>query len=293
MSEPLDCLIVGGGPAGLTAAIYLARYRRTIKVVDAGDSRAALIPESHNYPGFRGINGHALLARLREQAERYGANLVRGTVSELRRENGGFVAQFDKGEIRARTVLMATGLIDAKPQTEGLGDGVAHGAIRFCPICDGYEAMDKRIGVIGSLAHAGSKAIFLRTYSREVMLFPTETDGDRAELAKAGVTVAARPLAVAPEGERVVVTTEDGHRHVLDTLYPAMGCAVRSELATVLGADCTDIGNLRVDDHQRTNVDGLFGAGDVVSDLHQLSVATGHAAIAATAIHHKLPRNLR
>ena len=293
MSEPLDCLIVGGGPAGLTAAIYLARYRRTLKLVDAGESRAALIPESHNYPGFQGINGHALLARLREQAERYGANLVRGEVSELRREDGGFVAAFDKGTLRARTVLIATGLIDAQPETEGLRDAVAHGAIRFCPICDGYEAMDKRIGVIGSLAHAGSKALFLRTYSRELVLFPTEIDGDRAELEKGGVAITARPLAVMPEGERVMVRTEDGQRHLVDTLYPAMGCSVRSQLATALGADCTDMGNLRVDDHQRTNVEGLFGAGDVVSDLHQISVATGHAAIAATAIHNRLPKNFR
>jgi thioredoxin reductase (NADPH) len=293
MSEPLDCLIIGGGPAGLTAAIYLARYRRNIKLIDAGESRAALIPESHNYPGFQGINGRALLARLREQAERYGADLVRGSVSELRREDGGFAGRFDKGEIRARTVLLATGLVDAKPETEGLREDVAHGAIRFCPICDGYEAMDKRIGVIGSLTHAGPKALFLRTYSCEVILFPTEMNGGGAEFTKAGVTIAARPLSVTPEGERVVVATEDGRRHVLDTLYPAMGCTVRSELAAALGADCNDVGNLRVDDHQRTNVDGLYGAGDVVSDLHQLSVGAGHAAIAATAIHNGLAKNLR
>jgi thioredoxin reductase (NADPH) len=293
MSQPLDCLIVGGGPAGLTAAIYLARYRRNIKLIDAGESRAALIPESHNYPGFQGINGRALLARLREQAERYGADLVRGNVNGLQGEDGGFLAASDKGKLRARMVLMATGLIDARPETECLRDGVAHGAIRFCPICDGYEAMDKRIGVIGSLAHAGPKALFLRTYSREVNLFPTETEGDRKELEKAGVVITARPLVVEPEGDRVAVRTEDGQRHLVDTLYPAMGCTVRSDLATALGADCTDIGNLRVDDHQRTSVEGLFGAGDVVSDLHQLSVATGHAAIAATAIHHALAKNFR
>jgi thioredoxin reductase (NADPH) len=147
--------------------------------------------------------------------------------------------------------------------------------------------------VLGSVAHAGSKALFLRTYSREVILFPTAVDGDRTELDKAGVAVASPPLSVVPEGKRVVVHTEDGARHVLDTLYPAMGCEVRSDLAAALGADCTDIGTLRVDDHQRTTVKGLFGAGDVVSDLHQLSVATGHAAIAATAIHNGLPKNMK
>lgn len=293
MSATLDCLIVGGGPAGLTAAIYLARYRRNIKLIDAGESRAALIPESHNFPGFKGINGRALLVRLREQAERYGADLAHGAVTELRREANGFAARCGKADIHARTVLLATGLVDARPDTEGLREGIAHGAIRFCPICDGYEAMDKSIGVIGPLAHAGPKAIFLRTYSRDVILFPTNMDGDRTALTGAGVTIAARPLSVEPERERVAVKTEDGERHVVDTLYPAMGCTVRSELATALGADCTGVGNLHVDEQQRTNVEGLFGAGDVVSDLHQLSVAVGHAAIAATAIHNGLARNLR
>src|SRR5690348_11980571 len=155
----LDCLIIGGGPAGLTAAIYLARYRRNVVVVDAGDSRAALIPESHNYPGFQGIAGPALLERLRGQALRYGAELRRGTVTALARESGGFIAGSGSETLRARTVLMATGLIDKKPQTEGLADGIVHGAIRFCPICDGYEASDKRIGVLGPFETAAHKAL--------------------------------------------------------------------------------------------------------------------------------------
>jgi thioredoxin reductase (NADPH) len=79
----------------------------------------------------------------------------------------------------------------------------------------------------------------------------------------------------------------------VDVLYPALGCDVRSQLATALGARCTEIGNLHVDDKQRTSVEGLYAAGDVVTDLHQLSVATGHAAVAATAIHNSLPRNFR
>lgn len=293
MSEPLDCLIIGGGPAGLTAATYLARYRRRIVLIDAGESRAALIPESHNYPGFKGINGNTLLARLREQAGRYGAELRSGGVSELVREKDLYVARYAGGEVRAHTALLATGLVDAKPVTPGLVEGVAQGAIRFCPICDGYEAMDRRIGVLGPLDHAGSKAIFLRTYSRDVILFPTDSQGDRPCLQQAGIAIAARPLSVAAQGERVMVATDDGSEHVLDVLYPAMGCTVRSDLARTLGADCNDVGNLRVDDQQRTNIEGLFGAGDVVSDLHQISVATGHAAIAATAIHNGLIRNLR
>src|SRR6185312_15599781 len=292
----LDCLIIGGGPAGLTAAIYLARYRRQILVVDAGDSRAALIPESHNYPGFHGIAGPALLERLRVQARRYSAELRHGAVEHLAREDGGFSARAGGATLRAKTVLMATGLIDRKPQTEGLRDGIAHGAIRFCPICDGYEATDKRIGVLGPFDTAGQKALFMRTYSRDVRVFATgriEGDALTAALQAAGVVIVGIATRVAPSAQGVSVTVEDGKTHVLDVLYPAMGCIVRSDLAAALGARRNDSGTLGVDEHQSTTVEGLYGAGDVVADLHQLSVAAGHAAIAATAIHKRLPRNGR
>jgi len=287
----LDCLIIGGGPAGLTAAIYLSRYRRKTLLIDAGESRAALIPESHNYPGFRGIGGPALLAKLREQAERHGAALARGTVTALAREDDTFNASADGETLRARSVLLATGIVDHKPQTQGLSEGIAHGAIRFCPICDGYEAMDKRIGVLGPLSQAGAKALFLRTYSRNLTVFPTAPDGERDVLVAAGITVAERPTAVEPHEDRVTVTTADGRRHALDVLYPAMGATTRSDLATALGAHCTAFATLYVDERQRTSIAGLYGAGDVVSDLHQLSVATGHAAVAATAIHNSLAPN--
>lgn len=294
----LDCLIVGGGPAGLTAAIYLARYRRITEVIDAGESRAALIPESHNYPGFHGIAGPALLARLRAQAESFGAALTAGTVDTLRREaDGTFTASSGGRTLRSASVLMATGLVDRRPQTEGLRDGIAHGSIRFCPICDGYEAMDKRIGVLGPFESAGHKALFLRTYSRDITLFPTSKEVPAPDLndqlRQAGVTVAGQPAAVEADGDTVRVTAGSGKSLTLDVLYPAMGCDVRSGLATKLGAACTAHGTLQVDDHQRTTVEGLYGAGDVVTDLHQLSVATGHAAIAATAIHNGLTRNAR
>jgi len=174
-------------------------------------------------------------------------------------------------------VLMATGLIDKKPQTEGLADGIVHGAIRFCPICDGYEASDKRIGVLGPFETAAHKALFMRTYSRDVRLFSTdrvEAPELSGELAAAGIDVAGIAARVDPSAEGVSVTVEGGKTHVLDVLYPALGCIVRSELAAAIGAKCSRVGTLNVDDRQSTTIDGLFGAGDVVADLHQLSVAT-------------------
>ena len=295
MTEP-DCLIIGGGPAGLTAAIYLARFRRNVLLVDDGQSRARLIPESHNYPGFPdGISGPKLLAELREQAETYGARLQNGRVNALRKDGEVFVADVGGDEIRARHVLLASGIVDEAPDLPGLKDAIYRGALRFCPICDGFEALDKRIGVLGPLHTAAPKAEFLRTYSSDVLLLPTEdAPKERAdELKRAGIMVEERVLDVERSGEQISAVFAHGRRLPVDVLYPALGCTVRSELATNLGACCNDQGNLHVDDKQRTSVAGLYAAGDVVTDLHQISVATGHAAIAATAIHNSLPRNFR
>src|SRR5436305_4133237 len=115
-SESLDCLIVGGGPAGLTAAVYLARYRRNVVVFDSCESRAALIPESHNYPGFAGgISGSKLLAILAEQAKAYGVRIVRARVTSLVRMENNFAAVYEAGEAVARFALLATGIVDVSP----------------------------------------------------------------------------------------------------------------------------------------------------------------------------------
>ena len=293
----LDCLIIGGGPAGLTAAIYLARYRRSIRLIDDGESRAALIPRSHNYPGFKGIGGPELLQRLRTQASLYGATLTPGRVTALHRHpRDGFTALSGEEKIRAKFVLLATGLVDECPQIERASPGNCIEAVRICPICDGYEAMDQRIGVLGGIEAASKKALFLRTYSPDVSVFPSEGPADAAlvkTLTNTGVKIRERPLRIEQDDEQLVVIVHGGDRHIVDILYPALGCTVRSELATALNATCNEIGNVSVDDHQLTTVDGLYGAGDVVSDLHQISVAAGHAAIAATAIHNRLPPNPR
>jgi thioredoxin reductase (NADPH) len=158
--EILDCLIVGGGPAGLTAAIYLARFRRRVLLVDAGASRAALIPESHNYPGFAGgISGNALLMRLRDQAELYGATLRKGEVAALEQDAAGLRAAIGSHSVRARKVLLATGIVDGSPDLPALDWLVGSARVRYCPVCDAYEAMDKRIAVLGPVHHALKKAL--------------------------------------------------------------------------------------------------------------------------------------
>ena len=295
-----DCLIVGGGPAGLTAAIYLARYRRNILLVDEGKSRAALIPESHNYPGFRGIAGVELLKILRAQAAEYGVEVQRETVLSLAGEpQKGLTADLASGvRVQTRKVLLATGIVDESPQLPGLKQVIYEGSLRFCPICDAYEASDRRIGVLGSVTMAAKKALFLRTYSREVLLLAIDAPGpvDSETLALldiAGVRVIKGVVDVERSGDSICAVLANGERIRVEVLYPALGAAVRSQLAVEMGARSTEDGALIVDERQQTTIDDVYAAGDVVSDLHQLSVATGHAAIAATAIHNVLASNHR
>lgn len=294
--ESLDCLIIGGGPAGLTAAVYLARYRRRVILFDGGDSRASLIPKSHNYPGFpEGVSGPGLLQALRKQARAYGVQMVGARVAELKRDGEGFIAISGGEEIKARFVLLATGIVDESP---GLDKAVAKGLIRYCPVCDGYEAADQRIGVLGRGEDASSKAIFLRTYSNDVTLLSlderaSENTETTMSLQEAGIKMAGPVRAIDHSADGMRAVLRGGKALFFDVIYPALGCGVRSELASALGAKTNDVGCLEVDSHQRTTVDGIYAAGDVVSDLHQITVATGHAAIAATHIHKSLPKNFK
>ena len=297
----IDCLIVGGGPAGLMAAIYLARFRRRAIVIDSGASRAAWIPTSHNYPGFSdGISGNDLLARLREQAEQYGADLRHGTVEDLRvRDDGSFEAFAGGRTVRSPKVLLATGIVDEHPALPNIDALMAGGLLRYCPICDGYEASDQRIGVLGPIERAVSKALFLRTYSPDIVLLPLDkdvilSDGQRARLRDAGILPPSEPVVdVVVAGKRLTAVMASGARVELEVLYPAMGAQVRTELVTKLGAESNENGCLFVDAHQRTGIPGLYAAGDITVELSQISVAVGQAAIAATDIHNSLPHNFR
>ncbi|PWC33568.1 NAD(P)/FAD-dependent oxidoreductase [Azospirillum sp. TSO35-2] len=303
MASKLDCLIVGGGPAGLTAAIYLARYRRAVLVVDEAKSRCAWIPTSHNLAGFTGgIRGTDLLARIRAQAETYGARVDIGSVTALERlpsDNGFRAALGDGRVVQAATVLLATGVIDGQPAVPHLYDAMQRGLIRVCPICDGFEVMDQRIAVLGHGAQATGEARFIRTYSPYVTLLtlgePMDLELDaRAELDALGIAVVEEPV-VAVDTDTDIgtnrstrLTLQSGRTLRFDTLYSALGITARSALAESLGARMNDEGRLIVDRHQRTSVPGFFAAGDVVSTLNQIAVAMGEAAMAATAIHNDL-----
>src|SRR4051794_30941002 len=206
----LDALVIGAGPAGLAAAIYLARFRRRFLVVHCGDSRAGYIPLSRNHPGFPdGISGPDLLDRMQIQAERFGAVLRRGVVTNLRLLDGAFRARLADGDaLEAATVLLASGVRDVLPPLAGAEDAVRAGLLRVCPICDGFEAQGKKVGVIGEGIRGAREALFLTIYSQLVCFIHVGTKAslpadERLRLEHAGIEVvdsAERDLALDPKG---------------------------------------------------------------------------------------------
>jgi thioredoxin reductase (NADPH) len=306
MTLRLDCLIIGGGPAGLTAALYLARFNRRFLLVDAGTSRAAWIPASHNFPVFSdGVPGPEMLARQREHVGRYGVVPVHGTVTALARHGDGFVATLAEvsgasRRVEASMVLLATGAVDIEPDLPNLPDALKRGLVRYCPICDGYEARGQAVAVIGFGDRGLGEAVFMaRTYSHDVTLMTLGqamhlSDEQARRAAAHGIKIVAAPVErLETAGGKILALRAGGQEYRFDTLYSALGLTVRSGLALALGAAADECGALIVDGHNQTSVPGLYAAGDAVSGLSQIVVAMGHAAKAATDIHNHCAAPLR
>ncbi|OHV76831.1 NAD(P)/FAD-dependent oxidoreductase [Rhizobium sp. LCM 4573] len=294
--EVADCIVIGGGPAGLTAAIYLARYHLSVTVFDDNTSRAAVIPVSHNHAGFPdGISGKDLLDRMRKQTIHYGVAIQRRKVLALEKSGAVFTAHHEGGAISARSVLLATGVINRRPPMPQAqhDEAVARGLIRYCPVCDGFEVTDRAIGVIGTGTKGYKEALFLRSYTRDVTLISPNGSHElspkqKRHLAGCDVRTVSGPVTKLELQEETISTDLGGMKLCFASVYPALGSDVRSELVKGLGARRSGDGCVIVDAHQRSSVPGLYAAGDVVVGLDQIGHAMGQAGVAATAIRNDL-----
>jgi thioredoxin reductase (NADPH) len=305
--ETLDCVIVGAGPAGLTALEYLSRFHRKVVALGANgpSPRLLSIDRTYNLPGFpNGISGQELLSRLAAQATAVGGAMLDATAVRVDGSFGNFTVQLSDGSsLTARTVILAMGVNDRHPDISNIKPHIGR-FVRYCPVCDGYEHTGKHLGIIGSGGTVARHALFLRTFSHHITIFlhgqSRESLGFYKDtLAEKGIDVVEPRVVKILEqpadvsGDDILyqgygLCLEDGKEHPLDVLYSALGCDLPLEPVRHLPLDLDEDGYIRVDCHQETDIPGLYAAGDLVSQINQISVAFGQAAIAAVSIQNKL-----
>lgn len=282
---------MGGGPAGLTAGLYLARFLRRVTVFDAGDGRARMIPRTQNQPyAPDGISGPELLHTMRRHAQTYGARIESRGVASVGVSDGLFQITTDQGITLARSVILATGVFNHRPpfSVSAHDRGLSAGLIRYCPICDAYEVRNKRIAVLGQGVHGREEARFIARYSPSVTLI-APTAGGAGAGGQGDISVLDAPMReMMLCGSEVVITLTSDRVHRFDTVYVALGTTPRTELAGQLGLRLTPDGHVAVDAKQRSSRDGVYAIGDLTEGLDQIAVAMGQGAIAATAVHNDL-----
>ncbi len=291
-----DIVVVGGGIAGLSAAIYLARGRRKVLVIDAGKSLALAALSVENYLGLpEGIDGEELLGLGRKQARRFGAEFAADTVVELSREEDGvFKLRGGRKSYAARRVLLATGLFHLPPDIPGVAECIGH-SIFFCKDCDGLRCEGKRIGIYGWNDEAVEYALGMLSYSFRVSVFSNGKErawSARHEqwLRDYGISVFNGKVKGVDhvDGQVTGLKLEGGKKVELDALFATRGDVYHSKLARQAGAASSDSGEVTVDGNRETSVPGLYAAGCVTPSNCQMIIAAGEGAAAAQAINRSL-----
>jgi thioredoxin reductase (NADPH) len=291
-----DCVIIGGGPGGLTAALYLGRFRRKIAIIENGLSRANYIPISHNFPTkVDGIPGKEVINNLKLQLTQYDLPFFHDTILNIiKNEDGSFTLHGKEDKYHSKNIIIATGVEDIRPDLPEALDATHKGLIRYCPICDGYEVRDKEVGVIGYDNHALNETIFLHTYTTKLTFFTSGKDFKltipEEKIKELGIKIIRENIInIEYQSDKfIVIETALKQKFKLDTLYASIGLKPRSEFAIKVGVAVDEEKYIIVDKTQKTSVKGIYAIGDVVGELTQMSVALGHAAIAATEIHNEL-----
>jgi len=287
-----DVLVVGGGLAGLSAAVYLGRAMRDALVIDNGKPMARWEPDVQNYLGFpEGISGAELIKRGRQQAERYQVELAEDEVIDaLREEDGAFVLRGRKSTYQGKKMLLATGIFHIPPDIAGVSECLGK-SLFFCKDCDGYRVQDKHIGIYGANNEAVRYALGMLLYSATVVIV---TNGHRirwdarhaAWLEEYHIPVFTRRIVSVDHCDHQIqsLTMEDGLRVELEVLFTTRGDVYHNKLAEGLGAKLSSEGEIIVDANQRTTVPGLYAAGCVTPANCQMIIAAGQGAVAAQAI---------
>jgi len=296
-----DCAVVGAGPAGLSAALYMGRMRRKVIVIDDREGRSTWHQVNRNYLGFPdGIHASTLREVGRQQVERYDVTFLSATAEDVRAEGEGKARRFhfttSNGPVIARTVILATGVSDRFPKFEGSVECIGK-SMFWCIICDGYETIDKRIVILGHNERAASLALEMLVFTDDVALISWDEPFNLPEaklttLREHGIKVYDSECATyncGTSGQLASIVLDDGTEIDLDSLFVAQHIEPNTQLAQQLGAMLDEHGFIVTDVEQLTNVEGLYAAGDCTRLYnHQVSSAVHEGGMAAAAANYFL-----
>ncbi len=290
MEKGCDVAIVGGGPAGLTAALMLGRARRSVALIDDGHERNLSVRESHGFLGHDGCSPVDLLTQARSQLDPYrSVQRVSDHVDSIDGEVENFRLQLRTGgTVSARRIVFATGVYDELPEIDGI-DALWGKRVFVCPYCDGWESRDRRIAVIGNTRTALELAQELWNWSHDLIVCPNKhvpvPDELRAWQSAANVEIIESEPHIVRQNDEKVIIDFSGRQHVeCEVIFVCAPLKQHSKLPEVLGCEITERGTIKVDEEGRTTIPGCFAAGDCVTKYHQIAFAAASGARAAIAI---------
>lgn len=290
-----DCVIIGGGPAGLTCAVFLGRYRRRVLVIDAGKPRNYASHGIHGFLGQHAIKPEELLRRGRDEAENVGVEFLAATAQKIVRCGDAFEITTVAGTPKGRRVVLAYGVRDTLPDIPDV-ESFYGTSIFHCPDCDGYEVTGKRVGVIGQGRNVAGLALKMLQWTGEVTIFTNGEDRDQnadqtSKLQAEGIrtkTDTIRKLA-GRNGMLTEVELESGDREEIDALFFTIGVERSCTLAEELGcAVFDDAPCVKVDEFKQTTVEGVYAIGDLAPGAQLAITSAADGAVAAIAINKTL-----
>ena len=300
-AERYDVAVIGGGPAGLAAGLWLARYLHTVVVIDSGDPRNWETRGINGYLGHQGIRSPELRTLGRAECEQYGVAFVNGLVERALNESGELFAVHlkDGSSIEARRILLAIGIKDVWPDIPGL-DRCYGETVHVCPDCDGYETREKKTVVVGKGRKAVGMALALTTWTRAIVIC---TNGEKPDMDQdllnqlkvlnIPVLDGAIQCVVSQGGEIKHIDLAGGMSLDCERLYFAIAQYPADDLGAQLGCERDDIGRIVIDDRNHTSVMNVFAAGDIAPGPQLAIAAAASGAIAAMAIHSSLMPDTR
>jgi thioredoxin reductase len=286
-----DVAVIGGGPAGLSAALWAARYRRSVLLVDAGEQRNASVDATHGYLGLEGVSPIELIDRSMADVSRYPEITVRHGVSASNAawRDGAFELALEDGTTaRALRLVLCTGVRDLFPDIDGFHRHFGS-SVFTCPSCDGYEARKRHVVVIGDDEHTAPFAVGLLDWAASVTVVIEDPgalgSAERSALSTYGISVVAgKPTAFVGQRHALQAVSIGSDQNIpADVVFCTVPHKQRSEMARELGCDISDEGCVVVDDHCSTSVEHVYAAGDMTPGPHLVQVAAAKGATAGIA----------